>query len=96
MDAIEQFQVITFRAQAELGRAVGGYINVCHQERHQPAPRDRLLVFRDDGLNAKPRLSGTKLPMRQSQFGASVGGPFRRNRTFSSATWNGAIWIRPA
>ena len=28
VDAIEQFQVVTSGAQAELGRALGGYVNV--------------------------------------------------------------------
>ena len=34
--------------------------------------------FRDDALNAPNALSGTKLPMSQQQYGASVGGPIRR------------------
>ena len=47
VDAIEQFQVITSGAQAELGRALGGYINVVTQERHQHAARH--------GLRLRPR-----------------------------------------
>ena len=31
VDAIEQFQVITSGAQAEFGRALGGYVNVVTQ-----------------------------------------------------------------
>src|SRR5262249_52053252 len=38
--------------------------------------------FRDDSWTAKNALSGTTLPMHQNQFGASVGGPLRRDRTF--------------
>jgi hypothetical protein len=37
---------------------------------------------RDDRLNAPNVLSGTTLPMNQSQYGASLGGPIRRDRTF--------------
>ena len=39
VDAIEQFQVVTGGGQAELGRALGGYVNVVTQERHQRAAR---------------------------------------------------------
>ena len=38
--------------------------------------------FRDDAFNGKNALTGTTLPMDQQQFGASVGGPLVRNRTF--------------
>jgi hypothetical protein len=38
--------------------------------------------LRDDSLNARNALSGTKLPMHQSQYGFSMGGPIVQNRTF--------------
>ena len=37
---------------------------------------------RDDRFNASNPLSGTKLPMHQSQYGASIGGPLAADRTF--------------
>jgi hypothetical protein len=82
VDAIEQFQVITSGAQAELGRALGGYINVVTKSGTNLLRGTAYDFFRDDALNAKHALSGTKLPMRQSQFGASVGGPIVQNRSF--------------
>ena len=38
--------------------------------------------LRDDRFNANNPLSGTKLPMSQSQYGGSLGGPIVSNRTF--------------
>ena len=82
VDAIEQFQVITSGAQAEFGRALGGYVNVVTRSGSN-ALRGTLYDFvRDDSLNASNALSGTTLPMNQSQFGVSIGGPIRRNRAF--------------
>jgi Carboxypeptidase regulatory-like domain/TonB dependent receptor len=82
VDAIEQFQVITSGAQAELGRALGGYINVVTKSGTN-ALRGTIYDFvRDDVLNGVNALSGTKLPMNQSQYGASVGGPLRKDRAF--------------
>ena len=82
VDAIEQFQVITSGAQAELGRALGGYINVVTKSGTNNLRGTIYDYFRDDSFNATNALSGTKLPMDQSQFGASLGGPLRKDRTF--------------
>ncbi|MEY4094095.1 MAG: hypothetical protein RLZZ53_1294 [Acidobacteriota bacterium] len=82
VDAIEQFQVITSGAQAELGRALGGYINVVTKSGTNNLRGTIYDFYRDDALNGKNALSGSKLPMHQSQYGASVGGPLRRDRTF--------------
>jgi outer membrane receptor protein involved in Fe transport len=82
VDAIEQFQVITSGAQAELGRALGGYVNVVTRSGTNSFNGTVYDFIRDDALNANNALSGTKLPMSQSQYGGSVGGPLARNRTF--------------
>lgn len=82
VDAIEQMQVVTSGAQAELGRALGGYINVVTKSGTNNLRGTVYDFVRDDSLNGKNALSGTKLPMNQSQFGASLGGPLAANRTF--------------
>jgi hypothetical protein len=82
VDAIEQFQVVTSGAQAELGRALGGYINIVTKSGNNTTRGTVYEYFRDDRLNAPNALSGSTLPMRQSQFGGSVGGPIVANRTF--------------
>jgi hypothetical protein len=94
VDAVEQFQVVTSGGQAELGRALGGYVSVV--TRAAPTrctARLRLLPRRR--LNAANALSGTRLPMYQTQSGGSLGGPLRANRTFYFATSSSACWIRP-
>ncbi len=82
VDAVEQFQVVTSGAQAELGRALGGYINVVTKSGTNVLHGTAYSYFRDDRLNARNWLSQTKLPMDQAQYGASVGGPLVSNRTF--------------
>ena len=82
VDAVEQFQVITSGAQAELGRALGGYISVVTKSGTN-ALRGTIYDFiRDDRFNAPNALSGETLPMDQQQYGASLGGPLAQNRTF--------------
>jgi hypothetical protein len=86
VDAIDQFQVVTSGGQAELGRALGGYISVVTKSGTNIARGDLYGYFRDDSLNATNALlvgrGGRKPAMSQTQYGASVGGPIARNRTF--------------
>jgi hypothetical protein len=82
VDAIDQFQVVTSGAQAELGRALGGYVNVVTRSGTNTTHGDLYEYARDDLFNAPNALTGTTLPMRQHQYGGSLGGPIVRNRTF--------------
>ncbi|MGE0451278.1 MAG: carboxypeptidase regulatory-like domain-containing protein, partial [Vicinamibacterales bacterium] len=82
VDAIEQFQVVTSGGQAELGRALGGYVNVVTKSGTNTRKGDIYGYFRDDNLNAANALTGTKLPMSQKQYGGSLGGAITADRTF--------------
>jgi hypothetical protein len=82
VDAIDQFQVVTSGGQAELGRALGGYVSVVTKSGTNTAHGDVYGYFRDDRFNGPNALSGRKLPMDQQQYGLGIGGPILRNRTF--------------
>jgi len=82
VDALEQFQVVTSGGQAELGRALGGYVNVVTKSGTNSLHGGAYDFIRDDNLNAANALSGSRLPMNQQQFGGSIGGPLARDRTF--------------
>lgn len=82
VDAIEQFQVVTGGGQAELGRALGGYVNIVTRSGTNSRHGSVYGFFRDDAFNGKNALTGRTLPMDQQQFGFSFGGPLRRDRTF--------------
>jgi len=82
VDAVEQFQVITSGAQAELGRALGGYLNIVTKSGTNRHQGDTYVYLRDDALNARNPLTGSTVPMQQWQDGASAGGPLVRDRTF--------------
>ena len=82
VDAVEQFQVVTSGGQAELGRALGGYVNVVTRSGTNVLHGAVYDYIRDDRFNAKNALSDAKLPMSQSQYGGSLGGPIVSDRTF--------------
>src|SRR5262249_38117128 len=82
VDAVDQFQVVTSGGQAELGRALGGYINIVTKSGTNAAHGDVYAYIRDDSLNSPNALTidavhpdGITLPMSQQQYGASLGGP---------------------
>jgi carboxypeptidase family protein/TonB-dependent receptor-like protein len=87
-DAVDQFQVVTSGGQAELGRALGGYVSVVTRSGTNLLRGDAYGFFRDDRFNAEnplldPKLvQDRKLPMHQSQYGFSAGGPVIKDRTF--------------
>ncbi|HKF66823.1 MAG TPA: TonB-dependent receptor, partial [Vicinamibacterales bacterium] len=75
--------------QAELGRALGGYVNIVTKSGTNVTHGDGYEYFRDDSLNAPnplittPLADGSRtLPMHQNQYGGSIGGPIAKNRTF--------------
>jgi hypothetical protein len=82
VDAVDQFQVVTSGGQAELGRALGGYVNVVTKSGTNVLHGTVYDYVRDDRFTATNALSRSKLPMSQSQYGGSMGGPMVRNRTF--------------
>jgi outer membrane receptor protein involved in Fe transport len=84
VDAVDQFQVVTSGGQAELGRALGGYVNVVTKSGTNDVHGGAYEFFRDDSLNAdNPLLTPPRaLPMRQNQYGFSLGGPIKKDRTF--------------
>ena len=59
VDAVEQFQVVTSGGQAELGRALGGYINVVTKSGTNTLHGTVYDFIRDDNFNAQNALSGT-------------------------------------
>ena len=82
VDAVEQFQVITSGGQAELGRALGGYVSIVTRSGTNAMRSDAYEYFRNSRFNAKNALTDKRLPMNQHQYGLSIGGPLQRDRTF--------------
>jgi Carboxypeptidase regulatory-like domain/TonB dependent receptor len=87
LDVVQEFQVVTSGGQAELGRALGGYINMVTKSGTNAVHGDLYGYFRNQRFNAANPLSNTRLPLTQAQYGASLGGPVVRDRTFYFANF---------
>ena len=82
LDVVREFQVVTSGGQAEFGRALGGYINIVTESGTNDLHGGVYGFLRNQRLNANSALSGTRLPLTQGQYGATLGGPVRRGRAF--------------
>jgi hypothetical protein len=103
LDTVQEFQVVTSGGQAELGRAMGGFINVVTKSGTNDLHGDLYGYFRNQRFNAANPLSNFKLPMTQAQYGVSLGGPLVKDRTFYFGNFeqrmlnqSGLITISPA
>ncbi|HSS96925.1 MAG TPA: TonB-dependent receptor [Terriglobales bacterium] len=87
LDSIQELQVVTSGGQAEFGRALGGYVNMVTKSGANNLHGNIYGYFRNQRLNAPNALTGTKVPMTQGQYGASLGGPILKDRTFYFANF---------
>lgn len=86
-EVIREFQVITSGGVAEYGRTSGGVVNVVTKSGTNDW-RGRLYgFFRNQRFDARNPLAPRKDPLTQAQYGATIGGPIRRNRTFVFANF---------
>lgn len=103
IDVVNEIQVVTSGAQAEFGRALGGYVNAVTKSGTNTVHGDLYGYFRNSRFNAANPLSNKVLPLTQAQYGASLGGPLARDRTFYFSNFerrdlnqSGLVTISPA
>ncbi len=103
LDVIREFQVVTSGGQAEFGRALGGYFNIVTRSGTNEVHGTAYGFLRNQRLNANNALSGSKVPLTQGQYGASLSGPIRKDKTFLFGNFeeqrlrtNGIITVSPA
>jgi len=87
LGAVREFAVVTSGGQAEYGRALGGYVNMITKSGTDQVHGEVYGYLRNQDLNAANALSGTTLPLTQTQYGASIGGPIVKQKTFYFANF---------
>jgi hypothetical protein len=87
IDVVNEFQVVTSGGQAEFGRALGGYINVATKSGTNLLHGNLFGYLKNHNLNAANPILHDVLPMTQAQYGASLGGPLKKDRTFYFANF---------
>ncbi len=98
IDALQEVKVDTNMYSAEVGRAGGAVVNMITKSGTNGFHGTTFEFLRNDLLDAKnffniPQpgnpLAGVKPKFRQNQFGASFGGPIKKDKTFFFVDYEG-------
>jgi hypothetical protein len=91
LDAIQEVQVQTLNFSAEYGRNNGAIVNVVTKSGTNTLHGDIFYSGRNTVLNARNFFDAAeKGPLQQNQFGLSLGGPIRKDKTFFFADYEGS------
>ena len=89
VDAISEFRIITHSANAEFGGALGSTTNIITRSGTNQVHGTLWEFLRNDAVDANNYFAQTKEPLKQNQFGATVGGPIKKDKTFIFGFYEG-------
>jgi hypothetical protein len=89
LDSIAEFRILTSNFDAEYGEFSGGQIHVVTKSGTNALHGDVFEFLRNTALDARNYFSPTRGSFVQNQFGGTLGGPLRRNRSFFFADYQG-------
>ncbi|MEP6782973.1 MAG: carboxypeptidase regulatory-like domain-containing protein [Acidobacteriota bacterium] len=81
-EAIQEFQVMANSYSAEFGRSASGAINIVTKSGGNQVKGSAFYFRRDDAFEKPNYFSERVPPFKIQQYGATVGGPLRKNRLF--------------
>lgn len=81
-EVVDQFQVVTSGGIAEFGRASGGVVNILTKSGTNDLRGTVYGFLRNQRFDARNPLAPTKDLLTQAQYGLTLGGPLRHDRTF--------------
>src|SRR2546426_9009698 len=89
VDAVEQFSVLGSNYPAEYGRTTGGVINAVTRSGTTAFHGSVYEFLRNSALDARNFFDAGIPPFKRNQFGGSLGGPLRKDRTFVFGDYEG-------
>lgn len=89
VDAITEFRILTHNATAEFGNSLGSTTNIITKSGTNGIHGALWEFLRNDAFDANNYFSTTVEPLKQNQFGATIGGPIRKDKTFFFAFYEG-------
>jgi hypothetical protein len=93
-DAIDEFRVITNTFDAEYGRNSGAVINVVTKAGTNDYHGSIYTYVRNQAMDSKGYFDLATPDDSQLQFGATIGGPIRKNKTFYFVSYEGRQLVK--
>jgi Carboxypeptidase regulatory-like domain len=87
VDAMQEFRVIANNYAAEFGHSAGGVVTMSTRSGTNQFHGSIFESLQNNVLNARNFFAPTRPPIRLNQYGASFGGPIRKDNTFFFVTW---------
>jgi len=89
VDAISQFRILTHTANAEFGHSTGSTTNIVTRSGTNEFHGSAWEFLRNNAMDAKSFFADSVEPLKRNQFGATVGGPIRKDKTFFFGYYEG-------
>jgi len=89
VDAISEFRIITHSANAEFGGSLGSTTNIVTRSGTNQLHGTLWEFLRNDVFDANNYFAQTQEPLKQNQFGASAGGPIKKDKAFIFGFYEG-------
>jgi carboxypeptidase family protein len=89
VDAITEFRILTHNSTAEFGNSLGSTTNIITKSGTNGIHGALWEFLRNDALDANNYFAKTVEPLKQNQFGATIGGPIRKDKAFFFAFYEG-------
>ncbi|MGC1089748.1 MAG: TonB-dependent receptor [Candidatus Acidiferrum sp.] len=90
-EAVSEFRVVNNGFGAEYGRALGGIVNIVTKSGTNDLHGSAYDYFQNNDTDARSLLQPAPQAddLRQNQFGATLGGPIKKDQTFFFANYEG-------
>ena len=89
VDAIGEFRILTLNAPPEYGGTSGATTSAVTKSGGNDFHGDVYEFLRNNNFDARNFFASTVEPLHQNQYGATLGGPIRRNKDFFFAYYEG-------
>jgi outer membrane receptor protein involved in Fe transport len=89
IDAIDEFRIMTHNANAEFGRNTGSTTNIITRSGTNSLHGALWEFLRNDAMDSSDYFTRSVQPLKQNQFGATLGGAIIKDKTFFFAYYEG-------
>jgi len=89
VDAITEFRILTHNANAEFGNSLGSTTNIITRSGTNRIHGAAWEFLRNDIFDSRNYFASRVEPLKQNQFGVTLGGPIRKDKTFAFGYFEG-------
>jgi hypothetical protein len=89
VDAIQEFRILTHTSPPEYGSASGASVSVITRSGGNDVQGSLYYFGRNDIVDARNFFSADVEPLKQHQYGVTLGGPIKRNKLFAFGYYEG-------